>query len=40
MITMAPAVVMKGRSQDLPLSEGSMAYQVVGEVTAHQAYDG
>ena len=25
---------------DLPLGEGFMFYQLVGEVTAHQGYDG
>ncbi len=28
------------RKRDLPLEEGLMAYQLVGEVTAHQGIDG
>ncbi len=29
-----------GILRDLPLEEGSISYQLVGEVTAHQGYDG
>ena len=30
--------VVKGSSQELPLKEGPAAYQLVGEVTAHQGF--
>ena len=37
-ITRSHDLVIKGSSQELPLEEGPAAYQLVGEVTAHQGY--
>ena len=37
-ITWSHDRVLKGGSKGLPLEEGPAAYQLVGEVTAHQGY--